>query len=460
MCPFPQQKQSGFSLLELVTVLLIITVLSTIAIRSTVDIGYSVRYEQTRDRYESIKKAIVGNPNKFINGLPDLAGFTSDVGRLPFALQELLDGNHCVDTQYFTQSDCDTNIGAGSWLPTPGWNGPYLDINSNASDIDAYTDGWGNTGTGNYGWFVSYLDSSDVTTTTLANVESMIIQSGGKNQVINVVDTDYDQDYPPTTTSATLSSADWQVTYSDFSVSLIPPAIFTECNITSIPTQNACDAAQGSWNDFHCEDTVNNTSALCGTAGLTWNATYLVCEDNTNLLCNSAGLTWKSGPCNRLNTQPLCESTSWRRWDGANCLSTSKAYCDSYYVVTSYTTQAIDLIIDGAVASTATVNENGVEQIIPFSGVSLQTMGNRTLLISKSGTNDIYPPSCLGLDGDTDANTQDDCTDALGTLLTNNVCDDITIAECEAGAGGTGVVTRKVLSIPFIPYKQSAMINW
>lgn len=46
MCLFSKEKQTGFSLLKWVTVLLIITVLSTISIWPTVGIGYSAWYEK------------------------------------------------------------------------------------------------------------------------------------------------------------------------------------------------------------------------------------------------------------------------------------------------------------------------------------------------------------------------------------------------------------------------------
>ena len=83
-------QHQGFSLIELVVVLLIITVLSTIAIRSTVDIGYSARYEQTKERLNSIRQSIVGNPKRSINGQPDISGFVADMGRLPINVRELI----------------------------------------------------------------------------------------------------------------------------------------------------------------------------------------------------------------------------------------------------------------------------------------------------------------------------------------------------------------------------------
>lgn len=188
------KKQKGFSLIELVTVLLIITVLSTIAIRSTVDIGYSARYEQTLDRLKGLRKAIVGNPKRSVNGQPDISGFVADMGRLPINLRELISSAaFCIDPDYGDDVSNDTLYGTQAlctgasyiWHTvaaqnTPqlvegnlksGWRGPYVQVNEAPTNTsaDIFTDGWGNQANTiapfehyyDYGWYWCHWDSGD-----------------------------------------------------------------------------------------------------------------------------------------------------------------------------------------------------------------------------------------------------------------------------------------------------------
>lgn len=54
-----------------------------------------------------------------------------------------------------------------------------------------------------------------------------------------------------------------------------------------------------------------------------------------------------------------------------------------------------------------------------------------------------------------------DKSDAGGTLLSNSLCDDITPAECLAGAdGATGNLIRNTQQLSFIPHQNLPAINW
>ncbi len=57
------------TLIELTVVLLILTTLATVALRSTTNLVEQARWEQTKKRYEEIKKAIIGDPNLIIVGI-------------------------------------------------------------------------------------------------------------------------------------------------------------------------------------------------------------------------------------------------------------------------------------------------------------------------------------------------------------------------------------------------------
>ena len=147
-------KTRGFSLIELTVALLIITTLATIAVRSTNDLSFQVRHDQTKDRLAQIKQAIIGNPQRTVNGQPDISGFVADMGRLPSCLRELIDNYNCTTATQNTiwatgrcsvvgftnQHDCVTN--AATWTPNSGdigvgWRGPYLSVSGNPTNIDA-----------------------------------------------------------------------------------------------------------------------------------------------------------------------------------------------------------------------------------------------------------------------------------------------------------------------------------
>lgn len=173
----PQTR--GFTLLEMTVVLLLMTLLASVAIRETNGLSFQVRYEQTRERLERIREAILGNPRQIINGQQAVSGFVADMGRLPDNLRELLQSGSCSDDPTKkTPADCGASWGWGNivtyggrcsdgtttikaecednghgWLNI-GWNGPYLQVSGNPGDADVLTDGWGN----NYHWQMAGAD--------------------------------------------------------------------------------------------------------------------------------------------------------------------------------------------------------------------------------------------------------------------------------------------------------------
>jgi len=112
----------GFTLMELLVVLLIIGVLSTVALRtidSTRDRGL---FEQTSREMRQLVHAVTGNPELFANGQRVDFGFYGDMRRLPSDLRELVSNP--------------TN--------SPNWRGPYLRREFTGDTAGYLYDGWGN----------------------------------------------------------------------------------------------------------------------------------------------------------------------------------------------------------------------------------------------------------------------------------------------------------------------------
>lgn len=113
--------KAGFTLMELLVVLLIIGVLSTVAIRTidaTRDRGL---FDQTTKEMKELIYAIVGNPNLTANGRRIDFGFYGDMMRLPQSVRELVENT------------------TGS----PNWHGPYFRVSFLQDTVGYRLDAWG-----------------------------------------------------------------------------------------------------------------------------------------------------------------------------------------------------------------------------------------------------------------------------------------------------------------------------
>ena len=167
-----RMRNKGFTLIELMMGLTIMAVVGTVMLKSMSGLQDQSRYNQTVERVNQIKQAIVNVQT--INGVPVVTGFVADMGRLPMCLEELLDGT-CPETSSWinsnflgncltngtppsstttTYSTCTTSTPAGKWTPatpstsnniTSGWNGPYIQTSNDPTTNYAFSDGWGNT---------------------------------------------------------------------------------------------------------------------------------------------------------------------------------------------------------------------------------------------------------------------------------------------------------------------------
>ncbi len=201
-----RRGQAGFTLLELLAVVVILSGVAFLTLQSLGSTDDQWRFEDTRNRLAALRTAIAGDPSRTANGAPVLSGFVADVGRFPLCLTELLQasGNDCnqdtvPDTAipvYGFQSAANIFV---------GWNGPYVETTTDLSGNLVYRDAWGNDGnTHNSGWNVT------VTAGTSVQVVSLGLDgaSGGSGT--------YEADFPPSGNlvvgaDAFVNVRDWQV---------------------------------------------------------------------------------------------------------------------------------------------------------------------------------------------------------------------------------------------------------
>ncbi|MGQ9707744.1 MAG: prepilin-type N-terminal cleavage/methylation domain-containing protein [bacterium] len=112
----------GFTLMELLVVLLIIGILSTVALRTIDSTRDRALFDQTTREMKELIYAMVGNPEITANGRRIDFGFYGDMMRLPNDLQELVENT--------------TNA--------PNWRGPYLRREFIQDTMGYRLDAWGN----------------------------------------------------------------------------------------------------------------------------------------------------------------------------------------------------------------------------------------------------------------------------------------------------------------------------
>lgn len=158
-------KSSGFTLIEMLMVILIIGATTKIIAVSFEDLAFTSRYEQTVSRLDTIQQAIIGDSKRSINGQPDISGFVSDMGRLPANIRELIEQGvqndytgRCSNTAITTNKE-DCFADGSAWLIS-GWR-KHVNISDDPGSTHAYTDGWGNESANNYGWIHCLWDNAD-----------------------------------------------------------------------------------------------------------------------------------------------------------------------------------------------------------------------------------------------------------------------------------------------------------
>ncbi len=324
------RTQHGFSLIELLTVLLIISAMTKIALEYTKDFAFQGRYEVTKDRYEKIKQAIIGRPDVIINGQPDIAGFVADMGRLPRNLQELLVRDYCKYDYRISGNTPITDLGkpvsqelindgagtagntqqewceddlyslepAQRWIAQGDtWKGPYLTSVSPDYEPDALSDGWGNEANEycsdsayttkatcqgasktwkyddhNYGWYVLFEDADGNSVNVWTNFDSAItlkLKSKGKDQCL---DTELCRgfntyDLDYPVNQPAIARQDWMVDIND--LQFVVNTNLGECD-SNLTLKSVCEIIYGVWDGTKC--TIDNLYS-CRSQHYFWAAT-------------------------------------------------------------------------------------------------------------------------------------------------------------------------------------------
>jgi prepilin-type N-terminal cleavage/methylation domain-containing protein len=115
------RRLRGFTLIEMVLVMVISGVLLTVAMRAGMAIARTSRMEETKKGMRDIEFAICGNPALRNNGTRSDFGYVGDIGGLPANLEALASN-------------------PGSYTT---WNGPYIRGRFQQASTDYKQDGWG-----------------------------------------------------------------------------------------------------------------------------------------------------------------------------------------------------------------------------------------------------------------------------------------------------------------------------
>ncbi|MBU1862120.1 MAG: type II secretion system GspH family protein [Candidatus Omnitrophica bacterium] len=143
---------AGFSLTELILVIVILALVSAVAIPKMGEITNNARRSATEKEMMELVRAIIGDASQGFRGYYD------DMGRLP------VDGAPGLVELYTQDAQADYDP-----LTQTGWNGPYIDVRERDGNIDILYDAWGN----------AYVYAAGAATITSTG-------GGGGNIVVNI----------------------------------------------------------------------------------------------------------------------------------------------------------------------------------------------------------------------------------------------------------------------------------
>ncbi len=121
-------NQGGFTLIELVIVIITLGILATVAIPKFSNMTEASKKTATKKEMLQLKRAISGNPEAIAGGRFIDRGFEGDVGFVPTTLLDLTAKPGSVSVY--------------NKLTSLGWNGPYIDNTDNSYLTDAWSNSY------------------------------------------------------------------------------------------------------------------------------------------------------------------------------------------------------------------------------------------------------------------------------------------------------------------------------
>ena len=145
-------RKNGFTLIEMVLVIVIMGIISTIAMKSLQRSTEQRRFETTTAEMNELARAIVGDERLVSGGIRSDFGYVGDVGSLPANLNALI-----------------TNPGRYST-----WKGPYFGVDFNEDTGDYQHDAWNDLYTYTGGVTIASNGGGSVITKQFANTAAYL----------------------------------------------------------------------------------------------------------------------------------------------------------------------------------------------------------------------------------------------------------------------------------------------
>jgi prepilin-type N-terminal cleavage/methylation domain-containing protein len=157
----------GYTLVEVVVVMLIIGILAAVASNSLMESTETERFEETKHKMDLLAFAVAGNPALLSNGVRSDYGYIGDIGAFPISWDALINN-------------------PGGYIT---WDGPYIqDDFSTGSSSYFNLDGWGIQFSAPATYFFTSSGGSSLITRKIANSIDQLLYNRVK---LSITDLDF-----------------------------------------------------------------------------------------------------------------------------------------------------------------------------------------------------------------------------------------------------------------------------